>query len=459
MIDIARELERAVEAARDHVRALTITTDDDVAEVNALLDCLHVTEAQLAGMRLQLLGEAQLAGAAAVSERVRSSSRTTTSEASAAIRLATDLSDRFWILADALKDGSISVAQAEAIIHGLKRLPASLGRHDLERCQRQLLEYSEDLGPAELRVAAMRIWELLDPAGAEELEAARLAREERRAKAGRGFRLTPDFHGAMRISGSLPMADGALLQAQLDALMPSAASYAGADDVPPDADARRADALMTLAGIAANAGEVPHHGGDRPHIHITMPLGLLTNNGPGAAVFGFDGETLSAGEARRLACDAGIIPIVLGSESQPLDVGREYRLVSKGIRAALMHRDQGCAFPHCTARPAACEAHHIAPWWSGGGTSLDNLVLLCPYHHRLVEPDPDRPPEWQWRIEFHPDTGRPLFVPPRNVDPGRRPRQHRRFTLNEMTAPPPSEGRVRPEPGVRELRTSPAWVS
>lgn len=445
MSDIVRELERVVETARDHVRALRIAGDEDVTEVQELLECLQVTEARLAGMRLELLGEAQLAGAARVVDQLRSSARTTTGQASAALRLAGELSDRFWVLAEALGEGSISVAQAEAIVTGLKRLPVSLGRHDLERCQRQLLTFCDRLGPAELRVAALRVWELLDPEAAEACEAQRLAREERRAKAGRSFRLTPDFHGSMRISGQLPTADAALLQAQLDALMPPASSYAGDDGEIPSLDARRADALLRLVGTAAASGEVPEHGGDRPHVHITLPFTMLAGGGGGAAVFGFDGETLSAGEARRMACDAGIIPVVLGTESQPLDVGREYRLVTKALRVALLQRDRGCAFPHCTARPAACEAHHIQPWWAGGETSLHNLVLLCPHHHRLVEPDPNRAPEWQWAIRLCPETGRPLFVPPRHVDPTRTPRQHRRFTLNEMTAPPPDEERLRPE--------------
>jgi hypothetical protein len=317
----------------------------------------------------------------------------------------------------------------------------------LEHCQRHLLSFCDELGPAELTVAALKMWEVLDPEGAEEIEARRLAREERLAKAGRALRLSPDHHGSMRLTGQLPVADAALLQAQLDALMPPASSYVGEGDGDvPGRAARRADALMLLAGIAAASGEVPEQAGDRPHVQVTMPLTMLTDGLGAAGVFGVPGEQLSAGEARRLACDAGLIPLVLGTASQPLDVGREYRLVTKPLRAALTHRDQGCVFPHCTARPAACEAHHIQPWWAGGDTSLPNLVLLCPHHHRLVEPDPNQDAEWQWQIRIDDVTGRPVFVPPRHIDPARRPRQHRRFRLQDLTAPPSVEGRVCPEP-------------
>ncbi|SDL65061.1 HNH endonuclease signature motif containing protein [Tessaracoccus oleiagri] len=445
MSETLRNLRGAIDAALLDLRALRITTDEDAAEVKGVLAELEVEEARLAGLRLALVGEAQLAGAAAAVDQVRNSPRSTSSQAAGVLKLGADLADRFWILAEALAEGSISVAQAEAIVTGLKRLPVALGRTQLEGCQRQLLGYCDELGPAELRLAALRMWELYDPDGAEDVEAQRLAREERLAKAGRGLRMTPDHHGSMRLTGQLPTADAALLQAQLDALMPPASSYMDEREVP-SPEARRADALLRLAAIAAASGDVPAQGGDRPHVQITMPLSMLTDGLGAAGVFGFGGETVSAGEARRMACDAGLIPLVLGSASQPLDVGREYRLVPKALRTALTHRDQGCVFPHCTARPAACEAHHIQPWWAGGDTSLQNLVLLCAHHHRLVEPDPERAPEWQWQITIDEATGRPIFVLPKHVDPARRPRQHRRFTLQEMTPPPPAEGRVCPEP-------------
>ncbi len=75
-----------------------------------------------------------------------------------------------------------------------------------------------------------------------------------------------------------------------------------------------------------------------------------------------------------MACDAQIIPIVLGSASQVLDIGRRCRTVPAGIRTALTHRDQGCAFPGCDRPPSWTDAHHIQPWSQGGPTTLSNLV-------------------------------------------------------------------------------------
>jgi hypothetical protein len=91
------------------------------------------------------------------------------------------------------------------------------------------------------------------------------------------------------------------------------------------------------------------------------------------------GPGLSASTARLLACDAKVIPVVLGSNSEPLDVGRCERLVTKGMRRALNTRDRGCVV--CGAPPVQCDAHHLISWIDGGITAVSNLVLLCRIHH------------------------------------------------------------------------------
>src|SRR5215212_4840076 len=125
------------------------------------------------------------------------------------------------------------------------------------------------------------------------------------------------------------------------------------------------------------------------------------------------GVPLSAGLARRLACDATVIPMVLGSASEPLDVGRATRLIPPAIRRALIARDRGCAFPGCRRPPRWCDAHHIQHWADGGPTSLVNLVLLCDFHHDVIH-------HGQWTVTI--TDGRPVFVPPAWLDPTRSPR-------------------------------------
>ncbi|WP_385899647.1 DUF222 domain-containing protein [Tessaracoccus sp. O5.2] len=437
MSDSMREqMQRSIAALWD--AALTLTTDDTPADrLAGLVAAVTEAEAQLAGLRLHLLHEAKLAAAENVIEGVRQSVRTTPAQATASLRLAQDLCDRFRLIGAALNDGTISLPQADAIVTGLRKLPGRLTRAELTRCEEKILHHTDTLGPSELRVLAARLVEIIDPDASDVDDAKRLAREEAAAHRGRFLRLAPDYHGSMRITGQLPVADAALLSAQLDALVPDASTYLAVGEAP-SRDARRADALVLLTQKAATTGALPAHGGDRPQVHVTLDLDTLTTGLGKVGLIGVDDvDGLSAGEVRRLACDAGIIPVVLGGPSRLLDVGRTYRMFTPGLRAALVQRDGGCAFPGCAATPACCEAHHIEPWWQGGVTRLGNGVLLCPHHHRLVEPDPLQSEASQWRVDLDPITGLPWFTPPKHVDPARRPRQHRRFRLRQIQAGAP----------------------
>ena len=403
-----------------------------VERLAALVDSIGEFEAQLAGLRLHLLHEARLSAADRVVEGVRQSVRTTPSQATAALRLATDLGDRFGLIAAALSEGVVSLPQAEAIVAGLKKLPSRLTRGELVECQELILAHVDTLGPSELRILASRLTEVIDPDRADADDATRLAREERAAQRDRFLQLAPDHHGSMRITGQLPVADAALLSAQLDALMPPASKYTDTGEAP-SRGARRADALVLLTQHAAGHGTLPSHGVDRPHVHITLDYDtLVTGLGDVTLLGGGVVDGLSASEARRLACDADLIPMVLGTTSRPLDVGRTHRLFTPALRAAIVQRDQGCVFPGCTAPPAPCQAHHIIPWWAGGDTCLANGVLLCPHHHRLVEPDPMQSAQSQWQVYIDQVTGLPWFTPPRHIDPARRPRQHQRHRLQQL---------------------------
>ncbi|GAA4903225.1 uncharacterized protein DUF222 [Actinomycetospora succinea] len=126
------------------------------------------------------------------------------------------------------------------------------------------------------------------------------------------------------------------------------------------------------------------------------------------------GHHVDAATVRRWACDAEIIPMILGAKSEPLDVGRSQRTAPDAIRRALNHRDGGCAFPGCTRRPRRCEAHHVREWLQHrGATALDNMCLLCRHHHQLLH-------HGHWTIEMI--NGRPWFTPPWIIDTERRPR-------------------------------------
>ena len=95
-----------------------------------------------------------------------------------------------------------------------------------------------------------------------------------------------------------------------------------------------------------------------------------------------DGTPLAAETARRLACDAAIVPLIERA-GRPLSVGRKTRSIPPALRRALSSRDRGCRFPGCTNHRTV-DAHHIEHWANGGATSLENLVQLCRHHHRLL---------------------------------------------------------------------------
>ncbi|GLY38483.1 hypothetical protein Amsp01_045070 [Amycolatopsis sp. NBRC 101858] len=126
--------------------------------------------------------------------------------------------------------------------------------------------------------------------------------------------------------------------------------------------------------------------------------------------------TISAAEARIHACDCMLIPAVLGTTSEPLDLGRQRRLISTPLRRALYLRDRGCAFPGCHRPPRHCQGHHIRHWADGGPTELGNLVLMCAHHHRLLHRS-----GWQVRIAA---DGLPEFLPPAFLDKRRKPRRN-----------------------------------
>jgi hypothetical protein len=115
------------------------------------------------------------------------------------------------------------------------------------------------------------------------------------------------------------------------------------------------------------------------------------------------GGPISADVARRIACDAAIIPVVLGARGEPLDVGRASHTVPVAIRRAVVVRDGGCAFPGCSVPARWCDIHHVVHWADHGPTSIGNCVTLCGRHHRLLHHS-------DWRIEMA--SGIPEFHPP-----------------------------------------------
>jgi len=198
----------------------------------------------------------------------------------------------------------------------------------------------------------------------------------------KSLRLCPLENGMTRISGQLDPEGAAVLRAALDPLSaPNPCEENGGRD-PRPADRRRAEALVEICRRAAAAGGAAP-ATTKAQVVVTIDLERLTGAVRGAGLT-LDRQVLSPQSVRRLACDASIIPMVLGSQSQPLDVGRTKRLVTPALLAALWARDKGCTYPGCGRPPQWSEAHHVQHWADGGPTALTNLALLCAAHHTWV---------------------------------------------------------------------------
>jgi len=145
---------------------------------------------------------------------------------------------------------------------------------------------------------------------------------------------------------------------------------------------RRADALLRMAeGYSAKSGT--DHGGDRYLVHVHTDIETLKADGTGAESEIDECCNVSAETSRRLSCDAGVVHWLENKEGETLSVGRKTRTIPPSIRRALRRRDNGCRFPGCTCNRFV-DAHHILHWADGGETKMNNLVLLCRRHHRLV---------------------------------------------------------------------------
>ncbi len=339
--------------------------------------------------------------------------------------------ERFDVVRDAASSGTVLPAQAEAITSVLRELPDDFPTVTVSEAQELMVGFAATHNSAELRRLTSHLLDVLSPDTADAVEEKRLERQQRRAQSRRFLDFHGDGDGSVLIRGSLPIAQAEPFITIIDAY--ADAEKRALDVLDPHSEhitpaMRRADALTAMTHRHTQESLAPNHGGDRPRIVVTLSYDKLlrqcTDHGLGAHLTR-TGHPLPAGVARQLLCDADLVPIVLGGQSEILDVGRTRRLVTPAIRAALEQRDQGCAFPGCDKPPQACHAHHIRPWWNGGDTALTNLVLVCAHHHGIIEPSHD-PAADRWQVQLRPN-GQPEVLPPTRVDPRHRPRRHARY--------------------------------
>ena len=331
---------------------------------------------------------------------------------------------------DAALDGELSPRHAAAIAKGLDELPPELTAEQRTKAEQAFIERAPKNTPRQLAALADEVLAEVAPelASAVGDDDAVVEAQRRRARTKRHLRWGDDGDGSTWFRASLPHVDAAPMIAVLQAYVesdrhaerdrlkstratrpnPQIVREQVVDDNHRTPDQRRADALIHLI---ADHRDAPRSIGDRPRIVVTIREQDLRERAEKAGVLA-TGAKITAGDLRRLCCDADLMPAVLGASSEILDVGRTQRLVTPAIRKALTLRDGGCIFPGCAALDTRCEAHHLTPWWDGGATALHNLVLLCPFHHKLVEPDRYRRPEDRWVIHIDHHTGQPVIIAP-----------------------------------------------
>ncbi len=317
----------------------------------------------------------------------------------------------------AASDGRLSTPMIDTIVGVLGQVPLE-HRDDAEQ---HLLSFAAGAGHKQVAALGARILAHLDPDGAEPdtTEPATPSRE---------LSLRRKRTGVWELNGRFDDETGSRASALLDSLAQRRTTEEGPDLRSPLE--RYGDAFSDAIDLALNSPDLPMQAGERAHVMVAVSLqdlksgigqatlgGIATTPKPraGRATLG-DLGSISAAEARFHACDCMLIPAVLGTKSEPLDLGRQRRLISPGLRRALYLRDRGCAFPGCHRPPRHCQGHHIRHWADGGPTDLGNLVLMCAHHHRLLHRS-----GWQVRIAA---DGLPEFLPPVFLDKRRKPRRN-----------------------------------
>jgi len=407
----------------------------------AWIDDIHDIGRRVTALNAVLIAEADEAGSAMRARHTRledwmaRTGQETPREASGAVWAARSL-ERRPSVRDAAAAGRISVGQAKAIAQALDALPTGLDRGQQAQAEQLMLTEAQHAPSEKLRTMTDTILRQVAPelTDSPEARAEKLAARDHRARSRRRLWFGPETDGSIEFGGSLPVVAGRRLQGLVQTL--SDRSYRSAKDtrnrlvLQDTPQQRAADALMEVVTAAEAAESGASTGASIPsgaaQIQVLIPYSDLLDRTAASGVLA-DGTRLSAGELRLLACSAELIPAVLGTDSQVLDVGRAHRLAPVALRRALGLRDGGCAFPGCTTPMRHCDVHHVTPWQLGGPTSRDNTVALCRVHHALCEPSPptigpdgESIPVDGWEVRID-GRGLPEFIPPAALDPNRIP--------------------------------------
>ncbi len=299
----------------------------------------------------------------------------------------------------ALEDGRLRLSQAKVLVRSAERAPKTLNAEQIAAAEESLVltatgesapihGQGRPLSARRLREEARRVFAAMLPTKAE-ADAAQgddLAEEEHEAHRETYLSLNDRGDGTYRGSFVIPTLHGRILEAALDKLTaPRRATRDSNDEPITDESATRGVSYGEKlgAGLCELIEHLPTQGFDHGNT-----IALLITTGLDTMLSGLGTGTLATGEAistraiRRLACNAGHIPVVLGGQSMPVDVGRSRRRFTRHQAYALNSLHGTCGIAGCERPFAWCELHHLLPWSHGGPTDLANALPLCGHHHR-----------------------------------------------------------------------------
>ena len=417
----------------------TPTWSLDDARLDRRIGDVLALKAQVEELAARLVAEADdrnlphRYGASSTRAHLMTAHRMSAGEASRTVRTARQLHGTSAVTEPtrrAVAAGVVSAEQGVVVADAIHRLSPTVDPDRVELAQQDLLGHAQTLSFTQLQVAANHLVEVIDPDTVDQTLEQQLAAQERKALASAWFTGQFGTDGIARGRFALPNLVFGMLKKHLEAHTSPRRAETGTDtssgpgaDIPAETTVeelpygnRLGRALCELIEHLPTDGH-PQHGVANATIVVTVDETKL-RAGAGEALLD-TGGAISIGETRRLACNAGLLPIVLSGESKILDLGTSRRLFDRHQRLALAVRDRGCVFPGCERPPAWTEAHHRIPWSEGGATDIDNGCLLCSFHHHLVH-------QGEWDLTLAPD-GITEVIPPARIDPQRRPIRHQRF--------------------------------
>jgi len=355
----AATMDAALKDIADVAPAFMRTSD----KADALL-ALSRIETEVTALRLRIMAAAhdvaEETGARDVAAWLAHQTHASPRSCRAELHLAAALDARWTRLAAAVADGSVNLAQAEVIAHALDELPADLDPDLLVKAEEYLVEAAAHHRPDQLRVLGRKILDVIAPDIGEAEEAKQLAREEERAWETTSLTLTRRGDGTTRLSGLLPDAAAVRLETYLDAYtsprqnrvveQPRVVEQRGTSVVETTIPQHRARGQAFIALLEhLDPGKLPAHGGTATTVMVTIDHHSLTKDLATAGLVGTD-DKITASHARRLACTAQIVPVVLGGKSEILDFGRARRpRTTVRLHLALQH-------PATPLHPGLCRA-------------------------------------------------------------------------------------------------------